>query len=489
MPNRTTQSPSAARAPKEQPEPAEASPLARLRLLAALDALLVEQSVGRAAERMGIGAPAMSRLLKQIRSLYGDPILRKTGRGMAPTAFAERLRLRLRALSEEAEDLLQPDVATHREEIGASNRLPLTNAPALSLAPLIDIGGPTPRQFAAKLEAIGPRALPQQRLARAIATIGAGIGRSRPLSAHEAEEAFGLILAGQADPIQIGSFLSILQFRDTTAPELAGMVRALRAHIGVPAQGAGAQLDWPAYLSPKVPLRPWFLMAAKLVSHAGIGVLVHGTGGGAASGTGSERLENAAAFLGIEVAEGIGEARAAIGRGGIAFLPFEGLSDQLTALISLYRLFEMRSPVNQIVHLANPLDADALMVGAIRTTDRNLVPETAGLLGWRNLLVTAVNRDVAEATPSRQSILLRLRDGEPGEFPLPASRLQPAGRLAELSSYEYWQAVWLGQVRDEEPVRKVIDTAALALMNVRKAEPAAWPDLQAQAKLLWRKRA
>lgn len=39
------------------------SPLGRLRLLIALDCLLVEGSVGKAAVRMGLSAPAMSRIL------------------------------------------------------------------------------------------------------------------------------------------------------------------------------------------------------------------------------------------------------------------------------------------------------------------------------------------------------------------------------------------------------------------------------------------
>lgn len=460
----------------------EASPLSRLRLLTALDALLVEQSVGRAAERMGLGAPAMSRLLKQIREIYGDPILRKTGRGMAPTPFAEQLRLRIRALVEEASDLLQPPEAeTTTKAIKGTNRLPLSPAPALSLAPVIDIGGPTPKQFAAKLNAIGPRAEPQQRLAKAIATIGTGAGRSRPLTMQEAEEAFGHILAGRADPIQVGAFLAILQFRNATASELAGMALALRKHIGVPRNsGSASQLDWPAYLSPKAPLQPWFLMSAKLVSNAGARVLVHGGAGLASAG-----LEAAADFLGIRVAFGIDDAVSALSERGIGFLPFPILSDQLTALIGLYRLFEMRSPLNQAVHLINPLNAPTLMLGAFQSAHKDLAREAAGLLGWENLSVTSNNRDVAEMTPLRSTTILRSIAGAPSEIFLPASKGDTAGRPAELSSFEYWRAIWLGQARDAAPINKVVDTTALALMTLRKASRAEWSNLHREASQLW----
>ncbi|HWK67685.1 MAG TPA: glycosyl transferase family protein [Rhizobiaceae bacterium] len=461
---------------------AEASPLSRLRLLTALDALLVEQSVGRAADRMGLGAPAMSRLLKQIREIYGDPILRKTGRGMAPTPFAEQLRLRIRALVEEASDLLQVQVPdTPKRGTKGINRLPLTAAPALSLAPVIDIGGPTPRQFAAKLNAIGPRAEPRQRLAKAIATIGAGAGRSRPLTMQEAEEAFGHILAGRADPIQVGAFLAILQFRNATASELAGMALALREHIGVPRKPGGeTQLDWPAYLSPKAPLQPWFLMAAKLVSNSGADVLVHGGTGLAAEG-----LEAAAEFLGIRAASGIDDAGSTLSEHGIAFLPFSILSDQLTALIGLYRLFEMRSPLNQAVHLINPLNAPTLMLGALQSSHKDLAREAAGLLGWEHLSVTSNNRDVAEVTSLRSTTILRSIAGAPSEIFLPASKGDRTGRPAELSSFEYWQAIWRGQARDEQPIRKVIDTTTLALMTLRNAPRAEWSNLHREASRLW----
>lgn len=53
--------------------------LGQLRLLIALDALLVEGSVGGAAKQMGLSIAAMSRLLGQIREKFNDPILVRSG--------------------------------------------------------------------------------------------------------------------------------------------------------------------------------------------------------------------------------------------------------------------------------------------------------------------------------------------------------------------------------------------------------------------------
>jgi DNA-binding transcriptional LysR family regulator len=62
-----------------------------LNLLVALDALLAEGSVTRAAERVGLTQPAMSHALNRLRKLLDDPILVRTPRGMLPTPRAEEL--------------------------------------------------------------------------------------------------------------------------------------------------------------------------------------------------------------------------------------------------------------------------------------------------------------------------------------------------------------------------------------------------------------
>ncbi|MFT3768287.1 MAG: LysR family transcriptional regulator [Minicystis sp.] len=77
-----------------------------LNLIVALDVLLEEQSVLRAARRMGLSAPAMSRTLARIREAVGDPILVRAGRALVPTARAEELRLRVRTVVTEASSLL-----------------------------------------------------------------------------------------------------------------------------------------------------------------------------------------------------------------------------------------------------------------------------------------------------------------------------------------------------------------------------------------------
>ncbi|HEY9108246.1 MAG TPA: LysR family transcriptional regulator [Roseateles sp.] len=63
-----------------------------LNLLVALDALLTEHSISRAAERLHMSQPAMSNALGRLRDYFDDPLLVQVGRRMEPTPRAETLR-------------------------------------------------------------------------------------------------------------------------------------------------------------------------------------------------------------------------------------------------------------------------------------------------------------------------------------------------------------------------------------------------------------
>jgi|SRR6516165_2549838 len=62
-----------------------------LNLLLALDALLSERNVTRAAERLSVGQPAMSASLRRLRKHFGDPLLVREGRSLLPTPLASTL--------------------------------------------------------------------------------------------------------------------------------------------------------------------------------------------------------------------------------------------------------------------------------------------------------------------------------------------------------------------------------------------------------------
>jgi len=62
-----------------------------LNLLVALDALLTEKSVTRAAERLGLSQPSLSASLARLRTHFDDPLLARRGNSYELTPLARRL--------------------------------------------------------------------------------------------------------------------------------------------------------------------------------------------------------------------------------------------------------------------------------------------------------------------------------------------------------------------------------------------------------------
>ena len=77
-----------------------------LNLLVALDALLAERNVTRAARRLGLSQPALSAQLARLRDLFGDPLFLPAQRGMTPTARAIELEAPVRQALDQVHGVL-----------------------------------------------------------------------------------------------------------------------------------------------------------------------------------------------------------------------------------------------------------------------------------------------------------------------------------------------------------------------------------------------
>lgn len=447
--------------------------LGHLRLLIALDTLLVEGSVQKAAKQMNLSAPAMSRLLNQIREAFDDPILVRSGRRMVPSPKAETLRLRLRALADEAENLLMPesDAQLSQPEIGWQQASALPTPPLSLRTPLIG-GQPTPQQLANQLAELSDNHDPVLRFSRFLGILGRGTGNSRPLTIEEAKEAFSLILSEQIDPMQVSAFLSLIHYRGTAAQELAGMIVATRQHYQLNSiQKFHADLDWPAYLSPNSPRAPWFLQAAKLLTQAGYKVAVHGRNG---SGTNSGKIEQAANALDIPVACNLTQAKHHLVDNNITYLPLTGFAPALASMMALYPLFAARSPVGDCVHLLNPLQARASLLGVSRPAYRELHRDAARLMQASHaasnipeqLNILSGNRDVAEFYPFRITTILSLIRSQSADIIIKALQEPDSPPRIGMDSFEYWHAIWQGNAIDQRLITVITATAALGLMTL-----------------------
>jgi DNA-binding transcriptional LysR family regulator len=100
-----------------------------LHLIRVLHTVLTDRSVSRAALRLGMHQPAVSGALKRLRELSGDPLLVRSGAGMAPTDAALRMIEPAASILRSAEALFSdargfdPRTAVHTFRVAASDYL------------------------------------------------------------------------------------------------------------------------------------------------------------------------------------------------------------------------------------------------------------------------------------------------------------------------------------------------------------------------------
>jgi DNA-binding transcriptional LysR family regulator len=126
-----------------------------LNLLVALDVLLDERSVTRAAARLGLSQPAVSRALARLRAIFADALLVEGRGGYLLSRRAEAIRPRLRGVLAEVGALL---AAGEFDPATAEGRLRLMMPDLLSAT----LGPPLLARLAAEAPGIGLDVLPPE---------------------------------------------------------------------------------------------------------------------------------------------------------------------------------------------------------------------------------------------------------------------------------------------------------------------------------------
>ena len=106
-----------------------------LNLLVALDALLTQRSVTRAAERLHLSQSATSGALARLRDVFSDEILVQVGHEMIPTPLAESLTDPVRNILLQVESLMTKNPAFSPEKTTRSFRLMMSDYVATILMP------------------------------------------------------------------------------------------------------------------------------------------------------------------------------------------------------------------------------------------------------------------------------------------------------------------------------------------------------------------
>ncbi|MEU0783768.1 LysR family transcriptional regulator [Streptomyces sp. NPDC006173] len=110
-------------------------PVIDANLAVALDALLTEQSVTRAAARLHTSPAAMSRTLARLRRVLQDPLLVRAGQGMVPTPRAQSLREEASTVVRRVGALLSPGAGVDLAALRGTFTLQAADLVGAALAP------------------------------------------------------------------------------------------------------------------------------------------------------------------------------------------------------------------------------------------------------------------------------------------------------------------------------------------------------------------
>ncbi|TGD73683.1 glycosyl transferase family protein [Mangrovimicrobium sediminis] len=291
--------------------------------------------------------------------------------------------------------------------------------------------------------------------------LGKGRTGSRSLSREEAAAAFGMILRGEIEELQLGAFLMLLRVKEETGEELAGFVDACREHMLQPPEGLQVDLDWSSYAGKKHH-HPWYILAMLLLRDAGYRVLVHGCDGHTA---GRLYTEQAMGELGLPVAADWHECAAQLDTSGLSYLPLRAFCQPLHQLVQLRPLLGLRSPVNTLTRMLNPLRARASIQSVFHPAYGTLHQDADRLLGQPVSLVFKGESGEVEIKPNADTRLQCLRDGLETELRLPRSM---DGRVADVEqpSVAPLRALWRGETDDPYGRDAVLATAAAALFSL-----------------------
>jgi len=247
-----------------------------------------------------------------------------------------------------------------------------------------------------------------------------GVALTREQAAQVLEE----ILAGNAPEPEIAAMMAVMATRGEQAPELAGFVDVLRAHVtpvpltdeeraslvDVVGTGGGGPLTFNISSG-----------AALVAAAAGAKVAKHGNRAITSRCGAADVLE----ALGVPIELGPQKAAECLRATGFMFLFAPLYHPAMRVVGPLRRALGFRSIFNLCGPLSNPAEARAQVIGVLAPSKVLLVGRTLLALGAKKAFVVHGTDGIDELTTTGESVVARVEESETGELKLRASRITP----------------------------------------------------------------
>jgi anthranilate phosphoribosyltransferase len=247
------------------------------------------------------------------------------------------------------------------------------------------------------------------------------------LDREAAAAAFGVVMRGEASPVQTAALLMALRAKGETSEEVAGAVLALRcAMIGLDADDPNLLVDTCGTGGGRVGTLNISTAAAFVVAGAGVPVAKHGNRSYTSRSGSADVLE----ALGVDIDLAPSAALEVLRTVGLTFLFAPTYHPAMRHVGPVRREPGVSTIMNLLGPLANPAGVTRQVVGVSDEPRAKLVAETLAAVGTEHALVLHAAIGMDEISPSGATLVWEIRGGrvdtwevEPATFGLDCADL------------------------------------------------------------------
>lgn len=240
------------------------------------------------------------------------------------------------------------------------------------------------------------------------------------LSSANTEEAFDVVMRGQASEVQVAALLAAMRAVGETSEMVAGVVRALRsAMIVLPATDPDSLVDTCGTGGGTVPTFNISTAAALVAAGAGVRIAKHGNRSFTTRCGSADVLQ----ALGMEIEVPIEMMAKTLETTGLVFMFAPLMHPAMRHVGPVRRELGIPTVMNIVGPLANPAKAGAQVVGV---SDRDRAPILADALlslGTRHALVVYGEPGLDEISPLGLTHVTEVRGGKTTEWVIDAVKL------------------------------------------------------------------
>lgn len=244
------------------------------------------------------------------------------------------------------------------------------------------------------------------------------------LGADQAADAFGIIMSGEATPVQVAALLMALRVKGETPDEVAGAARALRdAMIVLDADAPETLVDTCGTGGGAVTTFNISTAAALLAAGLGTRVAKHGNRSFTSQCGSADVLE----ALGVPLDVPPETMASTLRRAGIVFMFAPSMHPAMRHVGPVRRELAVPTVMNVVGPLANPARAGRQVLGVADRGRLHLLGGALAALGTEHALVVHGEPGLDEVSPLGKTIVLEVRYGRVQEWEIEPARYAITG--------------------------------------------------------------